>query len=106
METSRNGAIGADLEETRDNVGSHGFWRQVTTAIFYIRIVNLYAGSYLRMMPEKSLAKADENKKDRYPQACLERRRHFIALIFSSDRIWEQRNRPPLGIWPHTSNLS
>ena len=40
-----NGARGADLEETRADVGSHGFWRRGTTALFDVRVVNLDTGS-------------------------------------------------------------
>ena len=40
------------------DVSAHGFWKQGTTAMFGIRIFNLDAGSYLRMTPEKALAKA------------------------------------------------
>ena len=39
------------------DVSAHGFWKRGTTAMFDIRIVNLDMGSYLRMTPEKSLAK-------------------------------------------------
>ena len=35
-----------------------GFWKRRTIAMFDIRIVNLDAGSYLSMTPEKALAKA------------------------------------------------
>ena len=42
--------------------------------MFDIRIVNLDAGSYLRMTSEKALAKAEKEKKDLYLQACLEHR--------------------------------
>ena len=37
--------------------------------MFDIRIVNLDAGSYLRMTPEKAVAKAEKEKKDLYLQA-------------------------------------
>ena len=57
--------------ESRADVSTHGFWKQGTTAMFDIRIVNLNAGSYLRMTPEKALAKAEKEKKDLYLQACL-----------------------------------
>ena len=43
--------------------------------MFDILIVNLNAGSYLCMTPEKALANAEKEKKDFYIQACLERRR-------------------------------
>ena len=44
--------------ELRADVSAHGFWKRGTTAMFDIRIVNLDGGSYLRMTPEKALAKA------------------------------------------------
>ena len=56
---------------SRADVSAHGFWTRWTTAIFDSRIVNLDAGSYLRMTPEKALAKAEKEKKDLYLQACL-----------------------------------
>ena len=37
--------------ESREDVIDHGFWKRGTTAMFNIRIVNLDAGSYLRMTP-------------------------------------------------------
>ena len=39
------------------------------------------------MTPEKALAKAEKEKKDLYLQACLERRRNFTPMVYSSDRI-------------------
>ena len=55
--------------------------------MFDIRIVNLGAGSYLHMMPEKALTKAEKEKKDLYLQACLERRRTFTPMVYSADGI-------------------
>ena len=55
--------------------------------MFDIRIVNLDAGSYLPMMPEKALAKAEKEKKDLYLQACLLRRRTFTPMVYSVDGI-------------------
>ena len=55
--------------------------------MFGIRIVNLDAVSYLRMTPEKDIAKAEKEKKDLYLQACLERRRTFTHMIYSGDGI-------------------
>ena len=49
--------------------------------MFDIIIVNLDAGSYLRMTPEKALAKVEKEKKDFYLQAFLERRRTFTPMI-------------------------
>ena len=44
--------------ELRAEVSAHSFWKRGTTAMLGIRVVNLDAGSYLHMMPEKYLAKA------------------------------------------------
>ena len=52
--------------ESREDVSAHGFWKRGTTTMFDIRIVNLDAGSYLRMTPEKAIAKAEKEKKDLY----------------------------------------
>ena len=49
--------------------------------MFDIEIVNLDAGSYLHMTPEKALAKAEKEKKDLYFQACLERRNIFTPMF-------------------------
>ena len=50
-------------------------------------IVNLDAVSYLRMAPEKALAKAEKENKDLYIQACLERRQAFTPMVYSTDGI-------------------
>ena len=55
--------------------------------MFDIRIVNLNTGSYLRMTPEKALAKAEKENKNLYLQACLERKSTFTPMVYSADRI-------------------
>ena len=52
--------------ESRADVSSHGFCKRGNTAMFDVRIVNLDTGSYLRMTPERALAKAEKEKKDLY----------------------------------------
>ena len=49
--------------------------------MFDIRMVNLNAGSYLRMTLEKALEKAEKEKKDLYPQDYLYRRRTFTPMV-------------------------
>ena len=46
--------------ESGADVSTHSFWKWGTTAMFDIRIVNLDAGSYLCMTPEKALAKSEK----------------------------------------------
>ena len=67
--------------ESRADVSAHGLWKRGTIAMFDIRIVNLDAGSYLRMTPENPLAKAEKEKKDLYLQAFLECRRFFTPMV-------------------------
>ena len=67
--------------ESRADVSTHGFWKRGTTEMFGIRIVNLDAGSYLCMTPEKALARAEKERKDLYLQALLERRRTFTPMV-------------------------
>ena len=55
--------------------------------MFNIRIVNLDAGSCLRMTLEKFLEKSEKEKKDLYLQAYLERRRTFTPMVYSADVI-------------------
>ena len=74
-------------DKSRADASSHGFWKRGTTAMFDIRIVNLYAGSYLCMTPEKALAKAEMEKKDLYLQDCLERKRTLTPMVYSADGI-------------------
>ena len=47
-------------EASLADVNSHGLWKRGTTVMFGIIIANLDAGSYLRMTPEKVLAKAEK----------------------------------------------
>ena len=57
------------------------------TMMFDIRIVDLDAGSCLRMTPEKALERADKEKKDLYLQACLEPRLPFTRMVYSAGGI-------------------
>ena len=52
--------------------------------MFDIKIVNLGAGSYLRMTPEMALTKAEKKKKYLYLQAFLELRRTFNPMVYST----------------------
>ena len=72
---------------SRADVSAHGFWKRGTNAMFDIRIVNLDAGSYVRMTPEKALAKAEKEKKDLYLHSSLERRRNFTPMVYSTEGI-------------------
>ena len=59
------GGQGVGLEDTRAVVRAHGLYKRGKTALFDVRIVNLYAESYLCMLPVKALTKANRKKKDK-----------------------------------------
>ena len=73
--------------ESKSGVGTHSFWKRGITTMFDIIIVNLDTDSYLRMTPEKVLAKVENDNKEKYLQACLERRRNFTPMVYSVDGI-------------------
>ena len=51
--------------------------------------VSIYTrgGINSRMTPEKALSNTEKENMELYLQACLERRRTFIAMVYSADRI-------------------
>ena len=55
--------------------------------MFDIRIINLNAGSYLRIKPKEDLVKTDTDKKNLHLQACLGCRRSFTLMVYSADGI-------------------
>ena len=73
--------------ESSSYVSAHGFWKQGTTVVFDIRIVNLDAGSYLCTAPEKSLENEYKDKKGLYIQDFLEHIRYFTPMVYSVDII-------------------
>jgi hypothetical protein len=77
----------APQPETRGDVAVHGFWRRGATAIFDIRVTDTDAPTYRGMDPHKVLAKHEKEKKDKYLEHCLARRRHFTPLVFSVDGL-------------------
>ena len=48
---------------------------------------NLYAVSYLRQISAKAFVTAEKEKKDKYLQPYLERRRLFTPMVYSTDGI-------------------
>ena len=86
-ETQNNNAAEAVPPEHRGDVAAHGFWQRGTTAVFDIRITDTEAPTYRRMDPAKVLKKHEKEKKDKYLEACLARRRQFTPLVFSVDGL-------------------
>jgi len=71
--------------EARGDVSAHGLWKNGETCIMDIRITDTDAKSYSSSTSRKVLEKAAREKKDKYLDACLERRRSFVPLVYSVD---------------------
>ena len=74
-------------DESRADVSVHGFWKWGTTALFDMQIVNLYVGSYLRHTSANALTTAEKEIKDKYLHLCLDHRRLFAPMVYSTDVI-------------------
>jgi len=90
-----NGDLG---NEARGDVAVHGLFKRDQTTILDICVMDTDANSYKQTASDKVLEKAAKRKKDKYLDACLERRRTFVPLIYSVDgmackeaRAWEKR---------------
>jgi hypothetical protein len=79
---------GADQnKDLRGDVAVQGFWKRQTTAIFDIRVTDTDAKSYQGQSAQKSIARQEKEKKDKYVDACVERRRQFTPLVYSVDGL-------------------
>lgn len=76
---------GQPIDETRGDVGVHGFWQNGRTCIFDFRITNTDARSYRNKTPEKVLEAQEKEKKRKYRDACHERRKDFTPMVYSVD---------------------
>ncbi len=80
-------------DEARGDVGAHGFWKQGRTAIFYVQVCNTDAKSYGNRDSKKVLEGAAHMKKEKYEEACLERRRDFTPMIYSVNGMADKHAR-------------
>ena len=83
VETTTNNKVSDD----RGDVAVQNFWRKGTTCIFDIRVTDTDAPTYRHQEPLKVLDKQESQKKSKYLEACIERRRHFTPLVFSVDGL-------------------
>jgi hypothetical protein len=83
--TGTHGHGTAPPPDLRGDVAVHGFWKRGTTTIFDIRITDTDAWSNRGMDPAKILRRHEKEKRDKYLDLCLARRRHFTPLVFSVD---------------------
>ena len=90
---SKENQIAAVEPETRGDVAVHGFWTPATETIFDVRITDTNAPSNRRKDPVKILAAHEKEKKKKYLEPCLARRKHFSPLVFSVDGLREENRK-------------
>ncbi len=71
--------------EARGGVGAHGFWKRGRTTIFDVQVCDTDAKGNGNCNSKKVLEGAALRKKDKYEEACLERRRDFTPMIYFVD---------------------
>ncbi|EJK64689.1 hypothetical protein THAOC_14553 [Thalassiosira oceanica] len=85
--TSNNNNSSTRGGEERGDLAIHGFVQRSKTAILDFVITDTDAPSYGHQPSKKVLEKAAKRKKDKYLEACRERRRDFIPMAYSVDGL-------------------
>jgi hypothetical protein len=80
-------------DEARGDVGAHGFWKRGRTTIFDVQVCDTDAKSYGNRESKKVLEGAARRKREKYEEACLERRRDFTPMIYSVDGMADKLAR-------------
>ena len=70
-------------KESRGDVLVHGLWETGSECVLEICILDTNANSYKDKTSKKVLEEHVKRKKDKYLQACLDRRRSFTFLVYS-----------------------
>ena len=73
--------------QDRGDIGIRGFWAKQMDSIIDIRITYPEANSNRNSTVEKILEKQEKEKKKKYLQPCLERRRHFTPFVTTTDGL-------------------
>jgi hypothetical protein len=69
--------------ELRGDLAVHGFWTKGQTAIFD----DTDQPTYRKLEPSKVLLRHEKEKKNKYGDLCIARRRTFTPLVFSVDGL-------------------
>ena len=85
--TRAQGSSGANTppKELRGDVAVTNFWTRERTTIFDIQVVCPHAAAYAGRTVHSLLKRAQEVKKSKYLQACLDQRRDFTPLVLSTE---------------------
>lgn len=74
-------------EEDRGDLLIRSFWDPATDLIVDVRITDTDAKSYKSRAPAKVLESQEREKKKKYLEPCLQRRRHFTPFVVSADGL-------------------
>ena len=72
---------------------AHGLWKKGTACVLDTQILHTDARGYLSTTSANNLEAAARFKKRKYLAACLEQRRSFMPLIYSSDGMAAKESR-------------
>jgi hypothetical protein len=73
-------------EDERGDILIRGFWARGTDCILDVRVTGTDAKTYCKRDPAKVLESQEKEKKRKYLEACLKRRRrHFTPFVCSVD---------------------
>jgi hypothetical protein len=73
--------------ENRADKGVMGFWKRGRECLFDVRITDTESRSTRNQDPARIIAKCEKEKKAKHLEACLERRKDFVPLVYSVDGI-------------------
>ena len=74
-------------DEARGDVLCHGLWKRGETCILDVRITDTDCASARGTSSEKVLERHAKEKKNKYLDACRQRRRSFVPLVYSVDGL-------------------
>ena len=77
----------ADCPALIADLAVRGVWTPQTEALFDIRVTDTDAQSYVHRSPSDILAGAEKEKREKYGQACEDRRALFTPLCVSVDGL-------------------
>jgi len=69
------------------NILIRGFWDSNTDCIIDVRICNVNQASYLTRKLASIVQSAENEKKKKYLEPCLEQRRHFTPFVISCEGL-------------------
>ena len=73
------------MDDTRADVGVHGFYKRGRPCLFDMRITDTDAHSQRHKQPDAVLLAHEKEKKRKYSGVCKELRKDFVPMVYSVD---------------------